>query len=80
MLTGRLVRAEGRRRGELIKPMLTCRETTALVLQAEDRRLPLTARLAMRLHQRICRNCRRFNRQVELMRQASARWRQYTQD
>jgi len=62
----------------LIKPMLTCREATQLTLQAEDRTLPLAERLSLRLHQRICGNCRRFARQVELMRQASARWRHYS--
>ena len=58
--------------------MITCREATQIVLQAEDRGLPLTERLAARLHHRICGNCRRFARQVQLMRQASARWRQYS--
>lgn len=60
--------------------MITCRDATRLTLQAEDRTLPLAERLSMRLHQRLCGNCRRFARQVELMRQASARWRQYSED
>ena len=60
--------------------MITCRQATQLTLQAEDRPLPLNERLAVRLHQRICSNCRRFARQVELMRQASARWRQYSEE
>lgn len=60
--------------------MLTCREATQLTLQSQDRALPLTERLSLRLHQRLCVNCRRFSRQVELMRQASARWRQYSGD
>lgn len=60
--------------------MITCREATQLTLQAEDRSLPLSERLAVRLHQRVCGNCRRFARQVQLMRQASARWRQYSED
>jgi len=64
----------------LIKPTITCREATELTLQAEDRSLPLTERLAVKLHHRICSNCRRFARQVALMRQASARWRQYSEE
>jgi hypothetical protein len=64
----------------LIKPMITCRDATRLTLEAEDRSLPLAERLALRLHHRVCSNCRRFARQVELMRQASARWRQYSSD
>ena len=57
---------------------ITCREATEITLRAEDRSVPLAERLSLRLHHRICGNCRRFNRQVELMRKASARWRQYT--
>lgn len=64
----------------MIKPMINCRDATQLTLQAEDRTLPLSERLALRLHRRMCSNCQRFARQVELMRQASARWRQYTQE
>jgi hypothetical protein len=64
----------------LIRLKITCREATQIVLQAEDRAMPLAERLSLRLHHRICSNCRRFARQVELMRQASARWRHYTED
>jgi len=64
----------------LIKLKITCREATQITLQAQDRHMPLAERLAMRLHHRICGNCRRFYRQVELMRQASARWRKYTEE
>ena len=64
----------------MIKPTITCREATELTLQAEDRSLPLTERLAVKLHHRICSNCRRFARQVALMHQASARWRQYSEE
>ena len=64
----------------MIKPMLTCREATQRTLQAEDRALSLVERLSLRLHQRLCGNCRRFARQVELMRQAGARWRHYSED
>jgi hypothetical protein len=60
--------------------MITCREATQIVLQAEDRTLPLAERLSLRLHQRICSNCRRFSRQVDLMRQANTRWRNYSQE
>ncbi|CAM3837711.1 hypothetical protein ROSA5918_10280 [Roseateles saccharophilus] len=60
--------------------MINCREATQITLQAEDRSMPLAERLTLRLHHRICGNCRRFARQVQLMRQASARWRQYTQE
>ena len=64
----------------MIKLKITCREATQITLQAEDRSVPLAERLSMRLHHRICTNCRRFARQVQLMSQASARWRQYTEE
>ncbi len=64
----------------MIKLKITCREATQITLQAEDRSVPLAERLSLRLHHRICSNCRRFFRQVHLMRQASARWRQYTEE
>ena len=64
----------------MIKLKITCREATQIILQAEDRSVPLAERLSLRLHHRICTNCRRFARQVQLMRQASARWRQYTEE
>jgi hypothetical protein len=54
-----------------------CREVTELVLAAEDRRLGVIERLAVRLHLRICLACPNFKRQVELMRQALPRWRAY---
>ncbi len=64
----------------MIPRKITCREATRIVLEGEGRALPLTERLTLRLHQLTCSNCRRFARQVQLMRQASARWRQYSED
>ncbi len=64
----------------MIKLKITCREATQIILEGEDRHLPLVERLSLRLHHRICSNCRRFARQVELMRRASARWRHYSEE
>lgn len=55
---------------------LTCRDTTRLVLEGEDRALPLGERVLVRVHLGYCRGCRRFNQQVSLMRGAMAGWRQ----
>lgn len=63
----------------MIRLKITCREATRIVLQGEDRRMPLVDRLSLHLHYRICSNCRRFARQVGLMRKASARWRHYSE-
>lgn len=80
MPAGRLVRHGGRWSIELIKLRITCREATHIALLSEDRALPLAERLSWRLHRQVCSNCRRFARQLRLMRQASARWRRYTEE
>jgi hypothetical protein len=46
----------------------TCKETTMLASRAMDERLPLSNRMALRLHLAICENCARFNRQLQEMR------------
>ena len=58
----------------------TCKEVTRLVLQAEDRPLPLVERVAIRLHMVVCDACPRFLRQVAFMRQAVDRWRSYREE
>ncbi|MDC6165875.1 MULTISPECIES: zf-HC2 domain-containing protein [unclassified Roseateles] len=57
----------------------SCKQVTHLVLQAEDRALPLRERLAVRLHMLVCKACPRFADQVALMRSASKRWRAYSE-
>lgn len=57
-----------------MKPMLNCREVTALVLAGEDRRLSLGERVGVRLHVMVCKTCPRFMQQVTLMRRALNRW------
>jgi hypothetical protein len=58
--------------------MRTCKETTALVIAREDRLLPLSDRIALRLHMAACKVCPRFERQVLTMRNALRQWRHYT--
>ncbi|MDM4765090.1 zf-HC2 domain-containing protein [Pelomonas sp. SE-A7] len=58
----------------------TCKQVSGLVLSAEDQRLPLKERLAVRLHLWACTACTRFVGQVALMRKATARWRGYSED
>ena len=55
----------------------SCREVTRLVLESEDRELPLSDRMALQIHWRICDGCTRFRDQARLMRQAMKRWRSY---
>jgi hypothetical protein len=56
----------------------TCKEVAALLIAGEDRVLPLTERLALRVHMVICDACPRFQRQVLTMRNSMQLWRNYT--
>ena len=53
---------------------LTCDESARLSSEALDRDLSCVERWAVRLHAISCRSCRRFRRQVELFRNAMARY------
>jgi hypothetical protein len=55
----------------------SCREVTRLVLESQDRELPLADKLALQIHWRICDGCTKFKNQTELMREAMKRWRGY---
>lgn len=59
---------------------LTCKETTRLVLEGEDRALPLAQRVLVRVHQSYCRGCTNFGRQVQFMRGAMDGWRRYADE
>jgi hypothetical protein len=54
--------------------MLSCKEASALMSQALDRRLSLRERLSLRLHLAICEGCRRFERQMAFLRSACRRF------
>lgn len=56
----------------------TCKEVAALLIAGEDRELPLTERLALKLHMVVCDACPRFQRQVITMRNSLQLWRNYT--
>ena len=48
--------------------MLTCKETSRLVSEGHDRKLRWHERLALRIHLWSCANCRRFERQLRIIR------------
>lgn len=50
--------------------MLNCKEASHLISEREERPLGLRERWGLRLHLLICSYCRRFERQVALLRQA----------
>lgn len=60
--------------------MRSCKDVTALVIAREDRALPLSEQLALRMHMVICKACPVFERQVLTMRNAMKQWRHYSDD
>lgn len=58
----------------------TCREVTTILVAREDRDLPWTDRVALKIHLSVCQTCPRFERQMLTMRHSFARWRHYTED
>ena len=50
--------------------MLSCKETTRLLSQGEDRKLAFGERVALRLHLAICIGCRNVNAQLKFLRLA----------
>jgi hypothetical protein len=56
----------------------SCKEVAALLIAREDRALPATERVALRLHLAACKACPVFERQLMTMRNALQRWRHYT--
>lgn len=55
--------------------MLTCKETSMLLSQAQDQRLRLRNRLSLRLHLMLCDGCTNFRKQLEFIRVALRRYR-----
>jgi hypothetical protein len=53
--------------------MLSCKQASRLLSQSLDRRLTWRELTALRLHLTICDVCRRFGRQLLLLRQATRR-------
>jgi len=56
--------------------MMSCREATRMMSEAAERRLGLGERLSLRLHLALCAGCRRFGRQVDVLRQAMRTFRE----
>lgn len=60
--------------------MLTCKETSMLLSQAQDQRLRLRDRLSLRLHLMLCDGCTNFRKQLEFIRAALRRSRDRDQE
>jgi hypothetical protein len=50
--------------------MLTCKEASHLISEHQERPLGVRERLGLRLHLWMCAGCRRFERQMVLLRRA----------
>ena len=50
--------------------LLSCKETTRLLSQGEDRKLAFGERVALRVHLAICDGCRNVNAQFRFLRVA----------
>ena len=48
--------------------LLSCKETTRLLSQGEDRKLAFGERIALRVHFAICKGCRNVNAQFKFLR------------
>lgn len=54
--------------------MLSCKEVTHLLSQAQDRQLGFGERLSLELHLAMCRGCTNFKRQMNFLRAACRRY------
>jgi len=55
--------------------VVSCKEASLLLSEAEDRRLSLLERVKLRLHLSVCDACTRFSQQIAFLRKAMQRYR-----
>lgn len=54
--------------------MLTCKEATRIMSEAQDRQLGVGEKLQLEMHLAICRGCRNFREQMDFLRLACRRF------
>ena len=54
--------------------MLSCKDVSVLLSQAQERRLGVLELLGLKLHLMLCDGCRNFRRQIEFIRIAVRRY------
>ena len=59
--------------------MLSCKQTAELLSRGLDEHLPLTQRMALRIHMLMCRACRQYEKQLHFIRRAARRLSQATE-
>ena len=55
--------------------MLSCKETSMLLSQAQERRLGLRERIGLQLHLLLCDGCTNFRKHLDFIRTAVRRYR-----
>jgi hypothetical protein len=60
--------------------MISCRHASELMSQQLDRKLNLSERLRLRAHLLICKSCPKTLQQFEILREASKRFAQHSDD
>jgi hypothetical protein len=50
--------------------MLTCKEVTHLLSEAQDRKITVAERVHLEMHLAICKGCRNFKDQITFLREA----------
>lgn len=50
--------------------MLSCKDATRLLSEAQDRKLGLSERMSLEIHLAICHGCNNFGKQMRFLRQA----------
>ena len=53
----------------MVRVMPSCKDISALISQGMDRNLPLQKRISIRLHVSMCGLCRRYEKQLHLIRE-----------
>lgn len=54
--------------------MLTCKEVTHLLSEAQDRKLTLAEKVHLEMHLAICKGCKNFKAQMSFLREACKRY------
>jgi hypothetical protein len=54
--------------------MLSCKEVTHLLSEAQDRKLKLTEKMQLEMHLAMCTGCQNFRQQMNFLRQACQRY------
>ena len=54
--------------------MLSCKEVTHLLSEAQDRKITLSERVNLEMHLAICKGCSNFKNQMTFLRQACQRY------